>query len=328
LDVPVALFLFNRPDLTARVFAEIARARPRRLLVVADGPRPGVAGEVALCAAARSVVDQVDWDCDVLTNLSDVNLGCRRRMASGISWVFDSCEEAILLEDDCLPHADFFPFCAQLLERYKFTARVMAVTGTSFSLADRHKPSYSYGFSVFPYVWGWATWRRAWKHYDPEMLAWPALRQTPWLRQALGSRAGARYFAERLDAVAGGLVDTWDYQWFYSCWRQNGVAAVPTANLISNLGWRFDATHTRTRGSALGNAPVESAGFPLHHPPRVVLNPSRDRALFERVFVWYGQKPNLYRRLHRLLATRAPGWLVQLVSVARSRLGRARRASP
>ena len=130
LNTPVAFLIFNRPETTHRVFAEIARARPRRLLIVADGPRSEA--DADKCRAARAVIERVDWQCDILTNYSDINLGCKRRISSGLSWVFEQCEEAIVLEDDCLPDPTFFRFCAELLDKYRNDQRIMMISGNNF----------------------------------------------------------------------------------------------------------------------------------------------------------------------------------------------------
>lgn len=174
-DVPVAFFIFNRPLVTARVFSRIAQMRPSRLMIVADGPRSEV--ESQLCDAARACVADITWDCDVQWNYSNVNLGCRRRMSSGINWVFKQCDQAILLEDDCLPDPTFFQYCREMLARYEDEDRVMTIGGANFQFGVRRTP-YSYYFSAVHHIWGWATWRRAWRHYDVEMKQWPNVAQT------------------------------------------------------------------------------------------------------------------------------------------------------
>ena len=163
MRTPVAFLIYRRPDLTARVFEAIARAKPPVLLVVADGPKD--AGEEARCAAAREVIEKVDWPCEVRRNYSDANLGCRERVATGLDWVFRQVEEAILLEDDCLPSPDFFAFCEAMLERFRNDDRVGHVSGSN---SDRGRASRetSYYFSRYSTIWVWATWRRAWKDYD------------------------------------------------------------------------------------------------------------------------------------------------------------------
>src|SRR5512139_3287315 len=171
LKTPVAFIIFNRPDTAERVFAEIAKARPPKLLVVADGPRANRSGEAEKCAATRAIIDRVDWDCEVLTNFSDTNLGCKNRVSSGIDWVFEQVPEAIILEDDCLPHPTFFRFCEELLERYRDDERIGMISGDNFQLGQKRTDA-SYYFSRYNHIWGWASWRRAWRHYDREASAW------------------------------------------------------------------------------------------------------------------------------------------------------------
>ncbi len=153
VETPVAFLVFNRPDLTARVFAEIAKVRPKKLLVVADGPRPKRPEDSEKCAAVRSIIDQADWDCEVLKNYSDTNLGCRHRVSSGLNWVFDTVDRAIILKDDVLPHPTFFRFCDELLDRYADDERVGAICGCNFQDGMKRGPC-SYYFSRYNHVWG------------------------------------------------------------------------------------------------------------------------------------------------------------------------------
>lgn len=294
LRTPVAFIIFNRPDVTARVFAEIARARPPKLLVVADGARADRAGEREACREARAIVESVDWDCEVLTNFSEENLGCRRRVASGISWVFDEVEEAIILEDDCLPHPSFFPFCEELLARFRHDERVMMVSGDNFQFGRRRTP-YSYYFSRLVHIWGWASWRRAWRHYDVDMILWDELRRdTAWLEDVFGGTDGAVEFWRDIFERTRAGHDTWDYQWMMACWAQSGLSVLPDRNLITNLGFRGDATHTKAESRA-ANLPAEEMLFPLRHPPCVVRDREADDFTLREIIL--PAQPSLYRRL-------------------------------
>lgn len=265
LQTPVAMLIFNRPEPTRRVFESIRAARPTRLLVVADGPRADRPGEADRCAACRAIATAVDWPCEVLTNFSETNLGCRRRVSSGITWVFDTVEEAIILEDDCLPHPDFFPFCAELLAYYRDDERVMHIGGSNFQGGRRHGAA-SYYFSRYAHVWGWASWRRAWRHYDVDMARWPA--------DAARALAGVdhpderRYWRFVWDMTARGRIDTWDYQWAFTCVSRDGLAVIPNANLVTNIGFGPDATHTIGISRIAGMA-VEPLDWPLVHPTGV-----------------------------------------------------------
>lgn len=264
MDTPIALLVFNRPDVTARVFAAVAAARPRRLLVVADGPRPDRPGEAERCAATRAIVERVDWACDVETNFSEANLGCRRRISSGLDWVFSRVESAIVLEDDCLPDHTFFRYCEELLDRYADDERVAGISGDDFQPPRPHRDA-SYYFSRFAHIWGWATWRRSWQHYDVAMSDWPEMRDTVLERIWVGDRRAIRYWRAIFDAVHAGAIDTWDYQWLYSCWRRGAVTALPHGNLVSNVGFGPEATHT-TEAGPLAGLPTRPLSFPLRHP--------------------------------------------------------------
>src|SRR5262249_19154959 len=224
LQTPVSLFLFNRPDTTAKVFNAIRQARPKRLLLVADGARPDQSTDLERCEAARAIVRAVDWDCVVATDFALDHLGPKRRLESGLDWVFSQVESAIILEDDCLPGADFFSFCDELLRRYGAEERVLSISGNAFQTYTGHGESYY--FSRYPFIWGWATWRRAWKLNDPDMRAWPALRDSGWLNEFLGDDLAASYWAYLFDQNVASP-HTWDYAWMLSCWRHTGLSVVP-----------------------------------------------------------------------------------------------------
>ncbi len=275
--------IFNRPQFTARVFEAIARARPARLLVVADGPRATHPDDERLCAQARAVIDRVDWDCEVSRCYSDVNLGCKLRIASGLDWVFEQVPEAIIVEDDCLPEPTFFRFCAELLERYRDDPRVQMISGCNV-LAPGSGAAYSYYFSRCYHVWGWATWARAWRTYDLQMRRWPALRETDWLRRHLGGETEAAIARAIFDATYAGNVGTWDFQWVLAGWAANAVSAIPSVNLITNIGYGEAATNERDAEHRLANLPAGPMGFPLHHPPGIQVLESADREEWRFVY--------------------------------------------
>jgi hypothetical protein len=274
---PVALFVFNRPETARRVFQVIAQYRPATLLVVADGPRN--AAEKVRCDETRRVIEAVDWDCRVLTNFSETNLGCRRRMSSGISWVFEQCEQAIILEDDCLPDLSFFRFCEELLIHYKDDERVGLISGFNCGVACEDEVSYAFSRSVS--VWGWAAWRRSWSRYDLTMKDWPRLRNTNWLTDLLGTPAFTPQWTNIFDRVHAGKVDTWDYQWVFSCLHQRMLSIVPTRNLIQNIGFDLDATHTTSADNPLAQVAAVSMPFPLRHPTSVAPDPALQTRIFE-----------------------------------------------
>jgi hypothetical protein len=282
LETPVALLIFNRPDLTAQVFEAVRAARPKRLLVVADGPRNDA--ERARCEAARAAATKVDWECRLETNFSDGNLGCKRRVSSGIDWIFEQCEDAIILEDDCLPAPSFFPFCEKLLRRYRDDERVMAIGGTNL---DTRSPTRAetYFFTRYGSICGWASWRRAWKHYDVELRAWPEVRRSGRLRDVFDRRAERWYWTQIFDLMSDGAIDTWDYQWYFARFFQNGLVAVPSVNMVANLGFRSDATHTPEAMPKVWEPAKERHDLrELVHPPVVVTSRDADRFYFDEVF--------------------------------------------
>lgn len=293
LHTPVAIFIFNRPDTTRRVFAAIRDARPTKLLVIADGPRPKRSKEVEACRATRTILSGVDWPCEVLTNYAETNLGCRVRVSSGLDWVFRTVEEAIILEDDCLPHPTFFSYCAELLDRYRHNERVMHIGGANFQFGQRYGPA-SYYFSRYAHVWGWASWRRAWKHYDVGMACWPKVRQQ--IVASFESQDERNFWLTTWDKIYQGRINTWDYQWAFTCIAQGGLTVIPNVNLISNIGFGSTATHT-TSNSFLANIPTEALESPIIHPPVIVRAAEAD-ARVQRLFFY---TDSLLRRIVRRL---------------------------
>lgn len=280
---PVAFIIFNRPETTARVFDEIAKARPPKLLVVADGPRSDRPGEAERCEAARSIIKQVDWDCEVLTNFSGVNLGCKRRVSSGIDWVFEQVEDAIILEDDCLPDPGFFRFCQELLERYRHDQRIGMIGGVNFQFGRRRNDD-SYYFSKYVHIWGWASWRDRWAgSYDVRMAKWPRVRDEGWLADMLGDSREAAYWQGIFDRVHRGEIDTWDYQWVFANWVEARLSILPSVNMITNIGFDGNATHT-TGASDLANLARNPVDFPLVHPLDVIRNVQADRFTDRKCF--------------------------------------------
>jgi len=274
LTTPVAFFIFNRPDTTAQVFEQIRQARPQKLLVIADGPRPDRPDDSEACAATRAILDDVDWDCDIITRFADTNLGCKDCVASGLDWVFATVDEAIVLEHDTLPHPTFFRYCQELLAKYRDDERFMMLSGCNFQFGG-NQTEHSYYFSPYIHCWGWATWRRAWQLYDRQMTAWPKIRSN-LVYDLFGDQTAALYWTRIFDLTYQGYINTWDYQWVYSCWVQSSLTILPNVNLVSNIGFGTQATHTKG-ASRVAHLPVTAIDFPLKHPEIVTRNCAADR---------------------------------------------------
>lgn len=291
LKTPVIFVIYNRPQLTQKVFNEIKKAKPPKLLVIADGPRADRPEDGKKCAAARAIAETVDWECEIVKNYADCNLNCGKRPATGFDWAFSLVEEAIILEDDCLPHPSFFRFCQELLELYRQDRRVMTISGDNFQYGHRRTGD-SYYFSRYTQTCGWATWRRVWKNYDYNISLWPEIRDDKWLYDIFSSiyitkqqntevfavRSGesiVRFWNRIFSATYSRRHDWWDYQMFFASLLQHGLNIIPNTNLISNLGYGEDATHTK-RLNLHANIPAKGAEFPLKHPAFMIRDAHAD----------------------------------------------------
>lgn len=277
-SIPVIFIIFNRPDATRQVFEAIRAAKPTRLLVIADGHRPDRAEEAKKCAATRAIIDEVDWDCEVHRNFSESNLGCRLRISSGITWAFGLVDRAIILEDDCLPSVSFFHYCADLLDRYEHDERIMMISGNNF-LFGHAETADSYYFSRYPHVWGWATWRRAWHKYDPDMAQWPEIRDRKLFDQYFPNSVERYYWESIFQHVYDGNINSWAYPWTYSIWANSGLCVSPARNLVRNIGFDAEATHTKWDKiySSLSSLSAEKLDLPLAHPATLLASSDKDQ---------------------------------------------------
>jgi hypothetical protein len=248
LNTPVLFLIFNRPDTTQKVFDAIKKAKPKQLFVAADGPRENKEGEKEKCEQARKVIEQVDWDCKVKTLFRDKNLGCKVAVSSAIDWFFENVKEGIILEYDCLPDQSFFWFCRELLEHYRDDTRIMTISGDNFQF-DRKRGEGTYYFSKYVHIWGWATWRRAWKHYDVNMKNFGEFKKEAQINNVFNIKQQQKYWMKIFQLVHEGKIDTWDYQWAYTCFINNGLCVTPNVNLVSNIGFSSNNTHTKDKSS-------------------------------------------------------------------------------
>lgn len=303
LETPVVLLLFNRPAETNRVFELVRRAQPKKLLLVADGPRGHVASDEPSTRAARAVVERIDWDCVVVRDYADANMGLGRRVASGLDHAFSLYEEAIVLEDDTVPDDSFFGFCHSLLARYRENPRVMMVCGTN-NLVSWKADRQDYHFSVYGSVWGWATWRRAWRHYDYDLRSLDEPEARARVSAMLDDPQQFDYRLRVCKEVTTGRIDTWDYQWTWSRLLAGGLAAVSAVNLVSNIGFGANATHTRRFDPDNALLVRQSATHSLRSPTGIEPDREYDRRLFERVSGAMGAQATLHQGIQLLDAGR------------------------
>ena len=292
-DVPVLFLVFNRPDLAGRVLKRIRKARPSRLFIAADGPRANRPDDISACLETRNLVKKVDWPCEVITLFRENNLGCREAVESALTWFFDQVEYGIILEDDCLPDISFFPFCAELLDRYKDDEKVMAISGDSYKTADLN-PVSSYSFSIYHHVWGWATWRRAWRYYNSKLDDNSPLFDKAWLADLLKSEPAAEYWSQTVANYHAGLINSWALPWNFSCWLHGGICVAPSVNMVNNIGFDNRATHTKKSLSSETIFPSKAMRFPLRHPADFQRDMAAERAS-EITFFPPRRKPGLER---------------------------------
>jgi hypothetical protein len=280
-ETPVLFLIFNRPDTTKRVFNEIRRAKPAELYIAADGPRKTKPGELELCNKTRAIVKEIDWNCEVRTLFRDENLGCKEAVSSAINWFFKNVDYGVILEDDCVPDQSCFGFCHELLNSYKDDKRVMMVSGTNY-LFNRIKIAESYYFSRFYSIWGWATWKRAWEFYELDMSSWPKYKNSGQLSIFYPDKTVKNFYETIFQSTYEDKIDTWDYQWIYSCISANGFAIAPKYNLISNIG--LTGVHSNKKNK-FNEMPTKSIDLnKVIHQQRVDSNNFLDNMTFYSLF--------------------------------------------
>ncbi|MBX9782842.1 MAG: hypothetical protein K2X48_06025 [Chitinophagaceae bacterium] len=263
-ETPVLFLVFNRPDTTAQVFAQIRAIQPKYLYIAADGPRSVKEGEEELCAETRRIATAIDWDCELKTLFREQNLGCGKAVSEAITWFFEQVEEGVILEDDCLPDMSFFTFAEELLIKYKYDREVMSISGTNL-LGSWKLPKQSYFFGHGG-IWGWATWRRAWQLYDKNMDKWELPSTQEVIKKGLVTNEWYDFYKPMMESAFNDSIDTWDAQWVYSILFNRGKSINPCVNLVKNIGFDYRATHTITPNDIVESLPLLQVTFPLMHP--------------------------------------------------------------
>jgi len=282
LETAVLFLVFNRPDTTAQVFEAIRKAKPPRLYVASDGPRSDRAGEAEKVARVREIATAVDWPCEVRTLFREENLGCKKAVSGAITWFFEQEEQGIILEDDCLPHLDFFYFCETLLERHRDTEKVWVITGNNFQNGQKRGQA-SYYFSHYNHCWGWATWRHSWRHYQGNIPFWPEWKSSRAWMQKYPDRVERRYWRKIFDKVYADQINSWAYPWTACVWYHCGLTATPNVNLVSNIGFGSEATHTTSGNSPLAEMNTEALGE-MCHPSLIGQDVDADNYVFNYTF--------------------------------------------
>jgi hypothetical protein len=278
---PVVFAFYNRPQLMLEAFEAIRAYKPDKLFLIADGPKASAHEDVLKCQEARQIVDTVDWQCEIHRLYSRENIGLKKRISSGLDWVFTNTDAAIVLEDDCVAHGDFFRFCEAMLDHYTNESKVMCITGNNFQNGRIYGRA-SYYFSKYPHCWGWATWARAWRHFDQSISFWPEYRQSRELRDLNKQPSELQYWSNIFDDVYSGKRNSWAFPWTASVWHAGGVTVTPQVNLVVNIGFGAAATHTTS-----SHAEKQQAGpiaFPLVHENELKVDEKADLFVFHNVF--------------------------------------------
>lgn len=278
-DTAILFNNFNRPESTAKVLQSIKFQKPKKLFVHCDGPRPDVPDDLPKVQAVRQLIlKEVDWECDLKLLFRDENLGCGRGPASAMSWFFEQVEDGIILEDDCLPHPDFFQYCQELLDKYRYNTDIYIISGSNLNITTTNK--YSYGFTKYAGIWGWATWKRTWQFFDFDFsISENEFRQqvAPFLR----NKYAEKYWIDILRKVNMDNNRTyWDYQLHLIMLLNRALHIRPTQNLITNIGFDEYATHTMNESSWMSNQKTYNI-LPLNHPEQIIVNKKMDQQSFD-----------------------------------------------
>jgi hypothetical protein len=265
-DIPVLLLIFNRPATTKEVIKNLEKIKPRYLFVSADGPRQNVESDFEKCDTVRRiVVENINWECEIKRNFREKNLGCKLGVSDGINWFFENVSEGIIIEDDCLVDISFFNFCKELLIKYRDDERIMHIGAANFQ-DGKKRNKYSYYFSKMCHVWGWATWKRAWSKYDVTIQDFPEFVHEERIKAIYSNSKIQKYFLRQFEKVFKNQLDTWDYQWVYTVWKHNGLSIIPNNNMVKNIGFHTEATHTKNMNSKLFLPRIEYSNEMITHP--------------------------------------------------------------
>jgi len=306
-DTPISFHVFNRPHLTQKTFEVIKSLQPKVLFVTADCPRPDHPDDVEKCANTRRIIEQnIDWQCDLYRNFSEINKGSYKSTSEGLSWVFDHVDEAIILEDDCLPHKSFFRFCRELLERYREDDRIALISGNNF-LPDMKGYDHSYYFSRYTHMWGWATWKRTWDMVDLEMKDWLEFRKNMGLKNIFQKKVQINYWDKIFDSMSNAQSKQhWDYKLLLYSFMNNTLTILPRVNLVSNIGAGADGTNNK-KSTLQNNIPAKNIDFPLKHPDFILKLWWADEYTESKIFS--GRIGKIKKRLSKFL----PFWAKALI---------------
>ncbi len=283
MNVPVLLIIFNRSDTALQVLSRLREARINKLYIYSDGPRKEKTEEKdILTEVQKIIIKAVDWPCTITTNFQVENEGPRLAIGHAINWFFEHEEEGIILEHDCVPSVSFFGFCENLLKHYRDDERIMHISGDNFQFGKTIGDG-SYYFSKITHIWGFATWKRAWKYYDVDMKLYPEFKKENRIKDIIFHKRSLKFWNTIFEKTYLKQLQTWDYQWTFAVWCQNGLAILPNKNLVSNVG--FDALALNTTNPNDRLAKMDTFEIKeLKHPEFIIHNQEADANSIDEVF--------------------------------------------
>lgn len=293
-NIPILFIIFNRLDTTEKVFEQIRKQKPKYLYIAADGPRKNRPDDIENCKKTRAIIDKIDWDCELKTLFREENLGCGKAVSGAITWFFENVEMGVILEDDCLPHDNFFPYCEELLIRYKEDNRIKIISGDNFQNGIKRGDD-SYYFSAYTHIWGWASWKRTWQEYDFLLENISKKEFKNILKQYCFSWNERQVWLDKFILMKKRSIDTWDFQLSFNIWKNNGMNIMPNVNLISNIGFGELSTHTNDNNNVLANIPSQSI-LPINHPDVISINKEADLYSFDFLF-----RKSLLKIIYRII---------------------------
>jgi hypothetical protein len=295
-DTPILVLAFNRPDQTRELLKTLELLKPLSLFVVVDGPRNGVIGDVEKCKLTRDIFNNIEWECDVRTLFRAENLGCRFSVSNGLKWFFSQVPYGIILEDDVRPNLDFFYFCRENLKRFSLDKSVLLLSGNSFKKKqlcqkENNREVYSYFFTKYPHIWGWASWSDRFVNYDVNVLDWPIYKQS-FVTSTTTSAKEVVFWCKIFDDLYAGMIDTWDYQLNYMVFKNSMKCICPEVNLVSNSGFGMDSTHTKDLSHPLAKLRTFNLDWPLRHRIDREILTENDKYVFD--FIHNPMQDNFY----------------------------------
>ena len=275
--VPILLLVFKIPKNIKKILKILEKIKPYKIYISADGPRQYNIDDRKLCDQTKNLFNKLNWKCLIKRNYLKSNLGCKEAVSKGISWFFKNEKSGIILEDDCIPNLDFFKFCQLNLKRYKDVKKIGCITGNNFQKKIDKKKTYY--FSRYPHCWGWATWSRAWKAYDKDISFWPSYKKTDNWKNYFKNNIEQKYWTKIFNNIHDNKIDSWAYPWSLCLWKNKMLTITPSVNLVKNIGFGKEATHTITD---YDDQQYETNKLPKKwiHPNEIIPNFRNDELIF------------------------------------------------